>query len=232
MSENYLTVKELPTSERPYEKCERYGAGALSDAELLAVIIRTGTKKQRAIDLAVNILNYSTAYPGLKGLNYLSMKELTRIKGIGRVKAIELLCLTELTRRMAKEATRDSLRLTAPQSVADYYMQDMRHRTAEQVLLVMLDSKNRILKDLVISEGTVNTSIMPVREVFVYAVKYEAVNIILLHNHPSGDPTPSSEDIRVTKKIAEAGKLIGISLMDHIIIGDNRYISLKEQGFF
>jgi DNA repair protein RadC len=232
MSENYLTVKELPTSERPYEKCEQYGAGALSDAELLAVIIRTGTKKQRAIDLAVNILNYSTAYPGLKGLNYLSLKELTRIKGIGRVKAIELLCLTELTRRMAKETTRDSLRLTTPQSVADYYMQDMRHRTAEQVLLVMLDSKNRILKDLVISEGTVNTSIMPVREVFVQAVKYEAVNIILLHNHPSGDPTPSTEDIRVTKKIAEAGKLIGISLMDHIIIGDNRYISLKEQGFF
>ena len=232
MSENYLTVKELPTSERPYEKCEQYGAGALSDAELLAVIIRTGTKKQRAIDLAVNILNYSTAYPGLKGLNYLSLRELTRIKGIGRVKAIELLCLTELTRRMAKEATRDSLRLTTPQSVADYYMQDMRHRTAEQVLLVMLDSKNRILKDQVISEGTVNTSIMPVREVFVQAVKYEAVNIILLHNHPSGDPTPSTEDIRVTKKIAEAGKLIGISLMDHIIIGDNRYISLKEQGFF
>lgn len=232
MGEHHLTVKELPTSERPYEKCEQFGAGALSDAELLAVIIRTGTQKQRAIDLAVNILNYSTAYPGLKGLNYLSMKELTKIKGIGRVKAIELLCLTELTRRMAKEAMRDSLRLTAPQSVADYYMQDMRHKTAEQVLLVMLDSKNRILKDLVISEGTVNTSIMPVREVFIYAVKYEAVNIILLHNHPSGDPTPSAEDIRVTKKIAEAGKLIGISLMDHIIIGDNRYISLKEQGLF
>ncbi len=232
MSENYLTVKELPTSERPYEKCEKYGAGALSDAELLAVIIRTGTKKQRAIDLAVNILNYSTAYPGLKGLNYLTMKELMGIKGIGRVKSIELLCLTELTRRMAKEATRDGLRFTAPQSVADYYMQDMRHRTTEQVFLILMDSKNRILKDLVISEGTVNTSIMPVREVFVHAVKYEAVNIILLHNHPSGDPSPSSEDIRVTKKIAEAGNLIGITLMDHIIIGDNRYISLKEQGFF
>ncbi len=232
MSENYLTVKELPTSERPYEKCEKYGAGALSDAELLAVIIRTGTKKQRAIDLAVNILNYSTAYPGLKGLNYLSMKELTQFKGVGRVKAIELLCLTELTRRMAKEVSRENLRLTTPQSVADYYMQDMRHRTTEQVLLVMMDSKNRILKDLVISEGTVNTSIMPVREVFVHAVKYEAVNIILLHNHPSGDPSPSAEDIRVTKKISEAGNLMGISLMDHIIIGDNRYISLKEQGLF
>ena len=232
MSENYLTVKELPTSERPYEKCETYGAGALSDAELLAVIIRTGTKNQRAIDLAVNILNYSTAYPGLKGLNYLTMKELMKIKGVGRVKAIELLCLTELTRRMAKESSRDSLRLTAPQSVADYYMQDMRHLTREQVLLIMMDSKNRIIKDLVISEGTVNTSIMPIREVFVHAVKYEAVNIILLHNHPSGDPTPSAEDIRVTKKIAEAGSLIGILLMDHIILGDNRYISLKEQGLF
>jgi DNA repair protein RadC len=219
-------------SERPYEKCERYGAGVLSDAELLAVIIRTGTKQQRVIDLAVNILNYSTAYPGLKGLNYFTMKELMKIKGIGRVKAIELLCLTELTRRMAKENMRDSIRLTTPQNVADYYMQDMRHLTREQVLLIMLDSKNKLIKDMVISEGTVNTSIMPTREVFVQAVKQEAVNIILLHNHPSGDPTPSAEDIRVTKRLAEAGNLIGISLMDHIIIGDNRYISLKEQGLY
>lgn len=230
--QNYLTVKELPTSEQPYEKCERYGADVLSDAELLAVILRTGTKEQRVIDLAVNILNYSTAYPGLKGLNYLTMKELTRIKGVGRVKAIELLCLAEITKRMAKEVRRESLRLVTPHSVADYYMQDMRHLTREKVLLLMLDSKNKIIKDMIISEGTVNTSIMPTREVFVYALKHEAVNIILLHNHPSGDPTPSAEDIRVTKRLSEAGNLIGISLMDHIIIGDNRYISLKEQGLF
>lgn len=232
MANTYLSVKELPTSERPYEKCERYGAGSLSDAELLAVILRTGSKEQRVIDLAVNILNYSTAYPGLKGLNYLTMKELTRIKGVGRVKAIELLCLTEITKRMSKEIHLDNLRLATPGSVADYYMQDMRHLTREQVLLVMMDSKNRIIKDMIISEGTVNTSIMPTREVYVYAVKYEAVNIILLHNHPSGDPTPSAEDIRVTKRLYEAGNLIGITLMDHIIIGDNRYISLKEQGLF
>ncbi len=230
MKESYLTIKELPVSERPYEKCERYGAAALSDAELLAVILRTGTKQKRAIDLAVNILNYSTAYPGLKGLNYFTMKELMKIKGIGRVKAIELLCLTELTRRMAKDSLRDSVRLTTPQSVAAYYMQDMRHLTREQVVLLLFDSKNKLMKDMVISEGTVNTSIMPTREVFVHALKEEAVNIILLHNHPSGDPTPSAEDIRVTKKLTEAGNLIGISLMDHIIIGDNRYISLKEQG--
>lgn len=232
MREEYLTVKELPVSERPYEKCEKYGAGVLSDAELLAVILRTGTKKQRVIDLAVDILNYPTGYSGLKGLNYLTMKELTGIKGIGRVKAIELLCLTEITKRMSKEVHRESLRLITPMSVADYYMQDMRHLTREQVLLLMMDSKNKVIKDMIISEGTVNTSIMPVREIYVQAVKYEAVNIILLHNHPSGDPAPSSEDIRVTKRMKEAGDLIGITLMDHIIIGDNRYISLREQGFF
>ncbi len=232
MNNTYLTVKELPSSERPYEKCEKYGAITLSDAELLAVILRSGTKNQRVIDLAVNILNYSTAYPGLKGLNYMTMKDLTRIKGIGKVKAIELLCLTEITKRMAKEIQRDSLKLVTPQSVANYYMQDMRHLTRELVMLLMMDSKNKIIKDMIISEGTVNTSIMPTREVFVQAIKYEAVNIILLHNHPSGDPTPSAEDIRVTKKLSEAGNLIGISLMDHIIIGDNRYISLKEQGLF
>lgn len=232
MNNSYLTVKELPTSEQPYEKCERYGASVLSDAELLAVILRTGTKNQRVIDLAVNILNYSTAYPGLKGLNYLTLQELTRIKGVGRVKAIELLCLTEITKRMSKEIHRDSLKLVTPKSVADYYMQDMRHLTREQVLLLMMDSKNKIIKEMIISEGTVNTSIMPTREVFVNAIKYEAVNIILLHNHPSGDPTPSAEDIRVTRKLYEAGNLIGITLMDHIIIGDNRYISIKEQGLF
>ncbi|NLP34907.1 MAG: DNA repair protein RadC [Clostridiales bacterium] len=232
MKQKYLTVKDLPESERPYEKCEKYGAGALSDAELLAVIIRTGTKNLRSIDLAVNVLNYSSSRPGLKGLNYLTFSELTSIKGIGRVKAIELLCLTELTKRMAREVHKDSLKLVTPQSVANYYMQDMRHLTREQVMLLMMDSKNKIIKDMIIATGTVNTSLMPVREIFVQALKYEAVNIIILHNHPSGDPTPSSEDIRVTKRLVEAGNLIGIALMDHIIIGDNRYISLKERGYF
>ncbi len=232
MKKEYLTVKELPLSERPYEKCEKYGTGALSDAELLAVILRTGTKEQRVIDLAMNILNYSSPHCGLMGLNYLTLKELMKIKGIGRVKAIELLCLAEIAKRMSKEIHYDSLKLITPKSVADYYMQDMRYLTREQVLLILMDSKNKVIKDMIISEGTVNTSIMPTREIFVEAVKYEAVNIILLHNHPSGDPTPSGEDIRVTKRIYEAGNMIGITLMDHIIIGDNRYISLKEVGVF
>ncbi len=152
-----------------------------------------------------------------------------KIKGVGRVKAIELLCLAEITKRMAKELQKDRLKLTTPKNVADYYMQDLRHLTREQVILVMLDTKNKIIKDMVISTGTVNTSIMPIREVFIQALKYEAVNIILLHNHPSGDPTPSAEDLRVSKRIQEAGNFIGITLMDHIIIGDNKYISLKEE---
>lgn len=230
MNDNYLTVKELPVSEQPYEKCEKYGASALSDAELLAVIIRTGTKRQRAIDLAVNVLNYSKTSSGLKSLNYLTIQDLTKINGIGRVKAIELLCLTELTKRMAKDIHQDNIKFITPKSVADYYMQDMRHLTSERVLLLMMDSKSKLIKDMVISLGTVNTSIMPSREVFVQALKHESVNIILIHNHPSGDPSPSSEDIRVTKRMQEAGNLVGITLMDHIIIGDNRYISLKEQG--
>ncbi len=232
MDHHYLTVKELPESERPYEKCERTGVASLSDAELLAVILRSGTKSQRVIELAVNILNYSTAYPGLKGLNYLTLKELTSIKGVGRVKAIELLCLTEITKRMSKQLQQDSLKLNTPQSVAGYYMQEMRHLSREIVKLLVLDSKNRLMKDIIVSEGTINTSLMPTREIFVNSLKYEAVNIIILHNHPSGDPTPSAEDIRTTKKLWEAGNLIGIQLMDHIIIGDNRYISLKEQGLF
>lgn len=230
MKDTYLTVKELPLSEQPYEKCEKYGPISLSDAELLAVILRTGSRNLRVIDLAFNILNFNKSKPGLKGLNYLTMNELTKINGIGRVKAIELLCLTELTKRMSKEIQQDSLRFISPESVAEYYMQDLRHLNREQVLLLMLDSKSKLIKDMVISTGTVNASIMPTREVFIQTLKYEAVNIILIHNHPSGDPSPSAEDVRVTKRLKEAGNLVGITLMDHIIIGDNRYISLREQG--
>lgn len=227
---NYLTVKELPVSERPYEKCQAYGPQSLSDAELLAVILRSGSKGQRVIDLAVNVLNHSKTHPGLKGLNYLTMKELTEIKGIGKVKAIELLCLTELTKRMAREVHKESLEFITPSSIANYYMQDMRHLSREQVRLLMLDSKCKFINDMLMSQGSVNSSIMPVREVYIQALKEEAVNIVLVHNHPSGDPSPSTEDIKITKRMKDAGNLIGIKLMDHIIIGDNKYISLAEQG--
>lgn len=227
---NY-TVKELPLSERPYEKCEKSGAGTLSDAELLAVIIRTGSLNERSIDVAAGVLKFSSTHPGLIGLNYMTMKELMSVKGIGRVKAVQLLCIAELAKRMAKVTNEEGLKFSNPETVANYYMQDMRHLSYEKVLLIMLDSKNKIIKDITISSGTVNSSLLSPREIFLLALKYESVNIIILHNHPSGDPTPSKEDINITRRMKEAGNLIGIKLMDHIIIGDNKYISLGEQGY-
>jgi DNA repair protein RadC len=231
MNKNYFTVKELPLSERPYEKCEKLGTGVLSDAELIAIIIRSGTKNERSTDVASSILNYSKVYPGLIGLNHMTMKELTSVKGIGRVKAIQVLCIAELTKRMARATNEGAIRFITPEAVANYYMQDMRHLKEEKILLIMLDSKSKILKDMIISSGTVNSSLLSPREIFLHALKYEAVNIIILHNHPSGDPTPSREDIQTTKRLKEVGNLIGIKLMDHIIIGDNKYISLGEQGY-
>lgn len=231
MIEKYYTVKELPISERPYEKYEISGPSALSDAELLAIIIRSGSRNERAVDLASRVLKYSGTYPGLIGLNHMNLNELQSIKGIGRVKAIQLLCIAELTKRMAKATSEGRLKMNTPEAVAHYYMQDMRHLSRERVQLVMLDSKSKILKDMIISTGTVSSSLLSPREIFLNALKYEAVFVILLHNHPSGDPTPSVEDIQITKRMKEAGNLIGIKLMDHIIIGDNKYISLSEQGY-
>ena len=226
----FFSMKELPASERPYEKCERDGASALSDAELIAVILRTGSNEIRCTELAAKILSYSNTYPGLRGISRMSQKDFMSIHGIGRVKAIQLLCLTELSIRMAKASFTKGVRYTDPNSVAEYYMQEMRSLKTEQSRVLMFDTKSKLLREELISIGTVNASIMSPREVFLLAVKYEAVYIILLHNHPSGDPTPSKEDIMVTKRMKEAGELLGVTLMDHIIIGDNRYISLKEQG--
>ena len=226
----YLTTKELPESERPYEKCERFGAGSLSDAELLAVIIRSGARRERSCDLAARILGLSDIRPGLKGLNYLTRSDLLKLKGIGRVKAVQLLCVVELARRMARAKGEELMKFASPDAVAACYMEELRHLTREESVVLFLDAKNRRLSDMVIATGTVNASIMSPREIFLNALERGAVGIILIHNHPSGDPEPSSEDIAVTRRIRDAGNLIGIRLMDHIIIGDNIYISFKEKG--
>ncbi len=221
---------QMPILERPYEKFSRLGVHALSDEELLAIILRTGSKKEDALHLASRILLSNQEYHGLLNLNHLTLNELMKLDGIGQVKATQILCLSEITRRMAKATRKDGVHLLSPDSVASYYMEDMRHLTTEQILLVLLDSKSKILGDKIISSGTVNASLLAPRELFICALKNGAVNIILLHNHPSGDPSPSAEDLQVTKRVKEAGVLIGIKLMDHLIIGDNKYVSLKEQG--
>ncbi len=226
----YLTVKELPESERPYEKCERFGPVALSDAELLAVIIRSGTKNERAVDLAVRVLDRPGAKKGLSALYYYSRQELQKIKGIGKVKAIQLCCVAELAKRMHHSSDEVKEYFHSPESIARAYMERMRHCRTEEIVLLMLDTKGRKIADEVISKGTVNMSVLDPREVLCTALRYEAVFLILLHNHPSGIPMPSDADISVTRKLAKACEIVGVELRDHIVIGDNCYLSMMEKG--
>ena len=223
------TMKEISESERPYEKCERSGAGSLSDAELLAALLRTGTKGENALGLARRIL-YASGEGGLLNIHHFSIEQLKEIKGVGRVKAVQIACISELAKRLAKAKACEMLQFTCPSSIARYYMEDMRHERQELMKLLMLNSKSRLIGESDISKGTVNASLITPRELLIEALQKNAVSIIVLHNHPSGDPVPSREDILLTKRIREAGQLIGIELLDHIIIGNNCYISFAEKG--
>ncbi len=223
------TMKNLPPEERPYEKCLKYGPSRLTDAELLAVIIRTGSKGTKALSLAKDILKLSGAPNGLLGLHRLSVNDLMQVKGVGKVKAIQIKCMTEFSRRIAKAGAADELCFSQPETIARYYMEDFRHLGQEQMLLMMLNTKNKLLGEQIISKGTVNASLISPREIFLEALHYHAVSIVLIHNHPSGDPSPSKDDLRITKRIQEAGSMLGIGLLDHIILGDRSYVSLRER---
>lgn len=229
--DTYFTQKELPVSEQPYEKCERFGPEVLSDAELLAVIIRSGTKKERAVDVAIRVLNRQGPKTGLAALNYYSQRELQKIKGIGRVKAIQLCCVAELAKRMQMTVQNDNVCFTSPEKIAEAYMGRLRHLRTEEIVLLMLDTKGRKIADAVISKGTVNSAVLEAREVLTVALRHEAVFIVVLHNHPSGIPTPSEADILVTRRLAAACEIVGVLLRDHIIIGENCFLSMKEKGF-
>lgn len=225
-------LKNMRKEEMPYEKFLRLGPGALSEAELLAIIIRTGTAEHSPIELGRKILELpSVKEKGLNGLHHVTLKELMDIKGIGQVKAVKLKCLAELSMRMAMTEAKKELQFRNPSSVAGYYMERMRHEKKERVLLLLLDHKACLVGEELVSVGTANASLLSPREVFITALKAEAGNIILLHNHPSGDPTPSGQDIQVTEDIKKIGDMIDIPLIDHIIIGDNKYTSFKEAGF-
>ena len=223
-------ILSLPPGERPYEKCLEQGCQALSDAELLAVIIRTGSVGDTSVELARRVLELGGSQGRLAGLCGLSVQELLSVKGIGRVKAIQIQCIAELSRRMAKCRAREGLSFHDPASIADFYMEDLRHEEREQCRVMMLNTRSMLLAEKQLSVGTVNASLISAREIFLEALKCQAVYIILIHNHPSGDPHPSKEDILMTKRVWEAGELIGISLLDHIIIGDRSYVSLREEN--
>lgn len=226
------TIKAMCTEERPYEKCERFGAENLTDTELLAVILRTGTRGENSLDLARNLLHPDFGTAGLHNIHHWTMERLLHIRGVGRVKAVQILCLAELSKRMAQESAAEGLDFSSPATIARYYMEDMRHRNKEVLKLLLLNTRSRLIGESNISTGTVDTALVSSRELFIEAFQKSASAIILLHNHPSGDPTPSREDIRTTRQVYEAGRLIGIELLDHIIIGNNCYVSMREKGFF
>lgn len=226
---NSSKMKEMPTSQRPYEKCLIKGPKSLSDVELLAVLLRCGTEGENALELASRIL-YQKDDAGLLSLHHSTMEKLLSIKGIGKVKAVQILCISELAKRLAKASAKDLLSFQSPSTIAQYYMEELRHETQEHMKLLMLNSKSMLIGESDISKGTVNASLITPRELFIEALQKNAVTIVILHNHPSGDPTPSQEDIFTTKRIKNAGDLIGIELLDHIIIGNNCYISFREQG--
>ena len=223
------TIKALPIEERPYEKCLQKGAASLTNEELLAVLLRTGTRGENALELSMSIL-YNSGESGLLAIHQFNLNRLLKIKGIGKVKAVQISCISELAKRLAKTTYSDSICFTDPETIANYYMEEMRHEKQEIMKLLMLNSKTKLIGETNISKGTVNASLITPRELFIEALQKNAVSIIILHNHPSGDPTPSREDVLVTKRIREAGLLIGIDLLDHVVIGDNCYISFREEG--
>lgn len=222
-----MTIKELPDSEKPYEKFLKYGAGALSDAELIAVIIKSGTSGAKSVDVARHLL--AAGQHNLLNLYDISYEEMTKIRGIGKVKAIQLKCVAELSKRITETKYYNKICLSRPESVAGYYMETLRHERREHLMLCMFDSKCRLIGDHLLSLGSIDSSIVSPREIFRTALSCNAVHLILVHNHPSGVPEPSRLDDIVTEQISQCGRMMGILLSDHIIIGDKSYYSYREK---
>lgn len=226
-----MKITEQPYYNRPYEKCEQLGIEALTDTELLAILLRSGTTNCNVLELAHKLLSPDGNKTSLLSLYSMSYEELIKVKGIGKVKAIQILSLLELSKRISKEKYAGILKVTSPKDIASYFMEQMRHSKQECFIVALLDAKNKMIDHKTIFVGSLTSSIVHPREVYKLAIQKSANSILVLHNHPSGDPSPSKEDILITGRLQKAGDLIGIILIDHIIIGDNKYISLKEAGY-
>lgn len=223
-----LKMKELPLSERPYEKLELYGPEMLSNAELLAIIIKSGTKEENSVSVAQRILSLNTSKDekNLKFLCNTSIEEFMKIKGIGKVKAIQLKAIGELTKRISKPIHQNKIKIKSTKDVADLVMPELRYEKREIAKIIILNHKNVIQRMMNISFGGTNFASIAPKEVLSEAVKIGAPKIILVHNHPSGDPKPSQDDFRITDRIYECADIMGIELLDHIIIGDGTYESI------
>ena len=225
-----IKMKELPEAERPYEKLEQYGAKALTNAELIAIIIKTGTKEETAVGLAQQILKLNnTKEENLKFLMDLTVEEFMKIKGIGKVKAIQLKAVCELATRINVISNYKEKQIKRPQDIAEILIEEMRFEKQEILKIAMLNNKNKLLKIKDIAKGGGNFVTATMKSILNEAVKIEAAKIILIHNHPAGDPTPSNQDIEFTKNVEQASKLLGIQLLDHIVIGNGNYVSIFSQ---
>ncbi|GAA0069872.1 DNA repair protein RadC [Clostridium sardiniense] len=226
--DNYLRMLDIPENERPKEKLLIYGAESLSNPELLAIVLRTGTKGENVLNLSQKII---AELNGLNGILNASVKEMTKIKGVKEAKASQILAIAELFRRFnTYKSFNEFKRITSPREVANMLYGEMGASNQEVLKLIILNTKNEVIKIKDVFKGSLNSSLVHPREIFNEAIRSSAASIIICHNHPSGDPTPSSEDIKVTTRINQSGEIIGIKLIDHIIIGRNNYVSLKEKG--
>ncbi|WP_205093941.1 RadC family protein [Thalassobacillus pellis] len=221
-------MQDVPKGDRPRERLLELGPSHLSNQELLAILLGSGTKNESVMVLAQRLFMH---FEGLELLKDASVEELTAIKGIGPVKAVLLQAALELGKRIHHLKPIDRYIIRSPEDGADFVMEEMRILKQEHFICLFLNTKNQVLHRQTIFIGSLNASIVHPREVFKEAVKRSAASIICAHNHPSGDPTPSQEDIHVTRRLAECGKMIGIELLDHIVIGDRKFVSLKEKGY-
>jgi DNA repair protein RadC len=229
MEDRYtVAIKEMPSEERPRERLLHYGPQALATSELLAIVLRTGTKERSAIGLAEHLLSL---HGGLRGVANASVDEIAQVKGLGQVKGVQIAACVELGRRLASHQEEVRPVIRTPEDVAYMLMPELRDSRKEHFKALMLDVKNRVLKTVTVSVGTLDSSIVHPRDVFKEAVAMSAAAIIVAHNHPSGDPTPSPEDRQITARLCEAGRVMGIEVLDHVVLGDGRWVSLKQLGW-
>ncbi|KAB2334079.1 RadC family protein [Bacillus mesophilum] len=228
MDSESLLIKDFPESERPRERFIQKGPESLSTHELIAILLRTGTKDESVLQLSNRLLKH---FEGLRLLKDATLDEITSIKGIGTAKAIQVLAAVEIGRRISNLTYEERYSIRSPEDGANYVMHDMRFLSQEHFVCLYLNTKNQVLSKQTVFIGSLNASIVHPREVFKEALKRSAASVICVHNHPSGDPSPSREDIEVTKRLGECGKIIGIEVLDHLIIGENKFVSLKEKGY-
>jgi len=227
----YKSIKNWPEDERPRERLLRFGARGLSTAQLFAVILRTGGKKKSALELARELLVH---FIGLKEIEDISEAEMRHVRGMGAAKLAQIKAALELGRRLMSEDTEYGSGMPSfknSRDVFNYYRSKFYGMKKERFLCAMLDTKNKVFKETIVSDGTLTSSLVHPREVFRRAIKEASASVLFVHNHPSGDPTPSKDDIAVTERLFETGKIIGIEVLDHVIISDNRYMSLFEKGY-